>query len=448
MRLSLTLPLAVAGLLSSLLIGVLIARDTGLGVAAVIGVCYAPIVFVNLPLGLAIWTPLAFFERVPLAGPGPTLILILIGAAWLGALPSMQQHVVAVFRRHAALFGLMFAFFAWTTASIVWASDGAAAVEDFWIWIVAGGVFVVVATSITNPRIALAVCGAFVFGALASECVALLQGPISEAELATQEAGRLGAGGQDPNYLAAGLVPAAAIGLGLLPFARKSAMRWPLIGSIVILLVGIVATGSRGGLVALAVTIVVAVAVARGHRLQLGVLIAVVIAIGSFWFSTSSLDRIKDFDTDTGRVDLWMVASQMSLDHPVLGVGVNNFRAESVEYALQPGRVESLGLVGRSPLVAHNTYLQQLAETGAIGFLLLVGFLVAALRASWSAARKFDAVGETRLAGLAQAVLVAQIGALTASMFISNGNDRRLWLLLSIGVVLSTLASRASGRSA
>lgn len=440
----LSLSLAAAGLLGALLFGALIARDPGLGIAAVVGACYAPIVFVNLALGIAIWAPLAFFERVPLAGPGPTLILILIGAAWLGALPSMQHHVVTVFRRHGALFGLMLAFFAWTTASIFWASDSAAAVDDLWIWIVAGGVFVVVATSIATPRIAIAICGAFVFGAVASEVVAVLQGPISDAEFSTQDAGRLGAGGQDPNYLAAALVPGAAIAVGLLPFARSGPVRWALMGSVVVLVVGIVGTGSRGGLIALTITVVTAMVIARGRRLQLGFVIAVIIAAGSFWFSTSSLDRIKDFDTGNGRVDLWRIASQMSLDNPVLGVGVNNFLAESIDYTLQPGPVESSGPVSEGPLVVHNTYLQQLAETGAIGFFLLAGVLVAAMRACWSAARMFDAAGDARFAGLARAVLVAQVGALTASIFISNGNDRRLFLLLAIGVALVSVASRAS----
>ena len=60
--LSSPLPLAAAGILGALLVGVLAARNTNLAVAAVIGACYAPIVFPNLPLGVVIWAPLAFFN--------------------------------------------------------------------------------------------------------------------------------------------------------------------------------------------------------------------------------------------------------------------------------------------------------------------------------------------------------------------------------------------------
>lgn len=443
----LSLTVASAGLLTALLVGALIARDTALGVAAAVGVCYAPIVLINLPLGVALWTPLAFFERVPLAGPGPTLILILVGVAWLGALPSTQRHVVAVLRRHAAVFALMFASLAWLAASVIWAADGAAYVDDFWIWLVSGAVFTVVATSISTERIALILCVAFVFGALASEFVAILQGSASAAELDTQEAGRLGAGGQDPNFLAAGLVPAAAIGIGLLPIFRRGPMRLFLIGSVAAIFIGIVATGSRGGLVATAVAVVTAIVVARGRRLQLGVLVAIAVVIGSFWISTSSLERVKDFETGTGRVDLWRTASEMAADHPLLGVGLNNFRGESVKYSLRPTPVEGEVTVGETPLVAHSVYLQHLAELGTIGFLLFAGFIVAALRASWNAARTFATAGEPALAGLARAVLVGQVGTLTASLFISNGNDRRLWVLLALGVVLSVVAARRASET-
>ena len=183
--------------------------------------------------------------------------------------------------------------------------------------------------------------------------------------------------------------------------------------------------------------------VARGRRLQVGVLIAVIVAIGAFWFSASSLDRFKNFESGTGRVDLWQVAWRMAEDNPVTGAGINNFRSESANYVLQPGRLESTDLIVDTPHVVHNVYLQQLAETGVIGFALLVAVLVTALRASWTASRQFDELGDSRFANLARAVLVGQIGSLTASVFISNGYDRRLWLLLALGPMLAAVAHRA-----
>ncbi len=42
--------------------------------------------------------------------------------------------------------------------------------------------------------------------------------------------------------------------------------------------------------------------------------------------------------------------------------------------------------------------------------------------------------------GLASAVLVAQIGILSASVFLSNGYDMPLWLTLALGPMLVSVA--------
>ena len=54
--------------------------------------------------------------------------------------------------------------------------------------------------------------------------------------------------------------------------------------------------------------------------------------------------------------------------------------------------------------------------------------------------------GDRGMAALARAVLVAQIGMLTTSIFMSNGYDQRIWVLLAFGVALVAVASR--GRTA
>ena len=65
--------------------------------------------------------------------------------------------------------------------------------------------------------------------------------------------------------------------------------------------------------------------------------------------------------------------------------------------------------------MTHNVYLQQLAETGVVGLVLLLVVFGASRGAAARAARRFDALGDPALATLARAVVSASIGFLTAS---------------------------------
>lgn len=108
----------------------------------------------------------------------------------------------------------------------------------------------------------------------------------------------------------------------------------------------------------------------------------------------------------------------------------------------KPG-ISRPGLVLDNPHVAHNMYLQQLAETGVIGLALLLTVIGGSLRATWSGAQLLARLGEERYSALARAVLVAQLSVLTASLFLSNVLDKRLWILLALGPVCMAVAVRA-----
>ena len=74
-----------------------------------------------------------------------------------------------------------------------------------------------------------------------------------------------------------------------------------------------------------------------------------------------------------GRFDLWQAALQMALDHPLLGVGPDNFRWRYGDYA---------GLQAwDTGIHANNLYLEMLADTGMIGLLAFLWF-------SWRLARE------------------------------------------------------------
>jgi O-antigen ligase len=130
--------------------------------------------------------------------------------------------------------------------------------------------------------------------------------------------------------------------------------------------------------------------------------------------------------------------------HPIAGVGDNNFRAASAEFVRQPGQLEDVQLIVEQPHVVHNTYLQQLAETGIVGLGLLISFLIGCLRATWRAAKRFATIGDQAMAALGRSLLVAQIGVLSVSVFMSNGYDKRIWVLLALGPAMLAVAIRQS----
>jgi O-antigen ligase len=76
------------------------------------------------------------------------------------------------------------------------------------------------------------------------------------------------------------------------------------------------------------------------------------------------------------RVQFWAAAVAMLRDHPVLGVGPDNFRVRFADYS---GIAESH--IGTH---AHSLYLESLADTGLLGLVGLVGVLVGVVRIGWA----------------------------------------------------------------
>jgi putative inorganic carbon (hco3(-)) transporter len=158
-------------------------------------------------------------------------------------------------------------------------------------------------------------------------------------------------------------------------------------------------------------------------------------------FQPSALDRLTHLSGGgSGRQDVWTVAWRIFRAHPLVGIGLDNFTVFEPRYALDPGRLTDVRVIVETPVIVHNTYLQLLVETGPIGLVALLIVVLISLRASWLAARRFDALGRGDYANLARAVLIGTIGILAADFFISNGNDFLLWILFALGPVMLTLA--------
>jgi O-antigen ligase len=218
------------------------------------------------------------------------------------------------------------------------------------------------------------------------------------------------------------------------------------------LTVGLAATESRGGAIAAIVAAFAALVVFRHRFVIVLVMIAFAVGAGLAFASTEpgALKRITNVsDGGSGRSDLWRVAWRMTEDHPLVGVGLGNFPAQSPLYVREPGELVAVGQIVETKQRTHNTYLEMLSETGIVGLLLFLLVLGSALGAATVAVRRLQAAGERVAADLIRGVLVASLAALAASAFLSNGSDKRLWLLLALGpgVLAATELQRRGGRT-
>jgi len=441
--------IAVSAVLAAGMAGVLMAARVPLGVAVVVAAVYAPLVAVNLPAGLAVWIGVLFIRNLSFVSIGPNAAGIMIAFAWIATLRTNRATVRFVLDRHRRLVLTLLALLAWVSVSLVWARDPGMGAGNVWQWYVLALLVMIVATALVTPGHIRLVTGAFVIGAVLSVLIGFAGGGLvdssSAIERATETDGRLQGGGGDPNYLAGGLIPAIAFAGALLGNVRNPLGRWALLAGAGILALGLAATQSRAGLIAAAVALVLALFIYRQRRLYLVAVVAAMVSLAGVWFATNpdAWERTTSFDDGgAGRSELWQVAWKMSGDHPVVGVGLNNFRTRSSEYVREPGSLSDVALIAERPRVVHNLYLELLAETGVIGLAIYLGAVLACLLAAAQAARRFDDLGNAGMASIARAALIGAIAMLCAGFFISYATDARLWFLLGLGPALLALARR------
>lgn len=432
-------------------LGAVLAWDVALGGALVAALVFAAVALVRLQLGIALWLPLVFLGALPGVDLAWHAGVLVLGAAWLGWLGTRDGAARAAVREHLPVCALGAGVVVWLALSLAWAEKPAAAATVLLAWVTSAAMFVVVVTATRAARDVRLLLGAFIAGVALSVLIGVVVNDVGNASptvdsLALEE-GRLRGVIGDPNYLAASLVPAVALVLGFAVAARSRSARLALAGLAAALVVGLIATESRGGLIAAAVAVAAGLVFARGQRRALLAGVVLVGVAGGLWLAASPVawERLTSAeDRGNGRLSLATVAWRIVEDRPALGVGLDNFAAHSPRYVREPGELDFVNFIAERGLPVHNAYLQLLAETGPVGLLLFLAFAFACLRAAWRARRRFEEQAERGLAALALAVLAGGIGTLTASVFLSNGSDVQLWLLLAAGPALAGVARARS----
>ena len=430
------------------LLGLAGGADPKLAIAGAIGLLFVAVVLSDLTTGVCIFTVVAFFDLLPSFGAAvfsfAKLTGLLVAIAWLATLASGRSKGAAMSVRHPWLTVVLVGFTAWTALSMLWAEVPADSFTPFTRYALNLILVPIVFTAVTQRRHVVALIGAFVAGASVSALYGIVVPP---AETTEGEPARLGGAGIEPNTFAAVLVVGFALAIALAFAPRLS----PIVRGLSLAGAGCCAFGvllslSRGGLIALAVALLVSVVFGGRWRAAAAGLL-VLTALGTAGYFTlvatpAARERITQPDRGAGRKDIWTVGWRMVKAHPVRGIAVGNFQPAAVHYLLKPGAIERADLIVDQPKVAHNTYLQVLAELGVVGLALFLGIIATCLRCALRAAHRFRDRGEWRYELLARALFVGLMGNLAADFFISNQWSKQLWLLLALGPALLAVASR------
>ena len=318
-------------------------------------------------------------------------------------------------------------------------------------WLICGIIFVVVATTISDPRYVRAMLWAFALGGAASvsdrtahhgldaiaQCDPELhpgrRPPVRRGQRSELPCRRGGCRGSRSGRTARHIRRAAST-LDTRRLDRDPGLwaRWPASHAAACLRPG-------GGTAALVLF--------KRQRLAVGAILAVVVTVERCFSSLTRERGNGSANSTAGAADArnsgrWPGASPS--DHPVVGVGLDNFLTQEAKYVRQPGVLTSVAMIAEKPHVVHNQYLEAYTETGIIGFVLLISMMLGFLSCGVRAAKGFDARGQPELATLARAVVVAEVSVYVALFFLSDGPDERFWILFGIGAAMLGLASRAS----
>lgn len=207
---------------------------------------------------------------------------------------------------------------------------------------------------------------------------------------------------------------------------------------------------SRGAFIAfICISIAILLDSTRKKRLLVVAILViaglVALAPPYFWERMSSVFYYKEEASALKRTYLWQVGWQMFKDHPLTGVGQDNFPLRSFSY-LGPLLVNlhpSLLPIRTPELVAHNLYIQTLAETGLQGLVFLVLLLWVSYRQLNPLARAYSyEKGPLLLSNFAKSIRLSLVAFTIASIFSSSIYTDVWWWIVGLSGALVIIAKK------
>jgi O-antigen ligase len=243
-----------------------------------------------------------------------------------------------------------------------------------------------------------------------------------------------------PIYLARNSADGLIIAIYVVLVARRTWTRMAAIAVLPLLLIALIAAGSRGPIIAFAAGMVALIAltgtggrarrrllIAGAGMLVAAIIVPLVLPGATVGRSLSALIGGSSGLSSNGRSQLWAQAFNAFGGHPLFGIGTGGF-----------------GAINPAEPYPHNILLEAAAELGVVGALLLVAIVLStsvSLGRTWVAAG-----GRDRLD--AAVIITLFIAALVNALFsgaLSDNKELWLWAGLGLGMGARLAAERVRG---
>lgn len=214
--------------------------------------------------------------------------------------------------------------------------------------------------------------------------------------------------------------------------ARSTSLRLAAVALLPILLVSLLAAGSRGPVVAFILGVLALVGLMAGSlraRRRLGRLVGVVLLAIVFVplvVPGSTIGRALSDVSTNGRAGLWGQAIGAFASHPLLGVGTGGFEA-----------------INARQFYPHDILLEAAVELGILGAILIVALIVSSFRRLLALWRTRDDAWKLDISIVIGLFVAALVNALFSGAFQDN---RELWLWAGIGAGMAAVRASAIQR--
>lgn len=289
-----------------------------------------------------------------------------------------RARLVRMIRNPVAV--ILLVYLALGALSFVYSADGGSTIKEVVRLGILFGVFLSVALLIDEEHLL------FPFHAVHITALALL--PLSLYEgitrnliwqgenLVSLQGVRVNATFVDPNIFARFIILGIVANLVIQLFSPSKLGRWVYRLLLPLLLVQLVLTGSRGGILTLAVILVLALALLPKKKVTLGLIgVCVLGGAGALFLRPEIWERMLLLTkgiaaSSPQRMYLWEAAIAIFKDHPLLGTGLGTFQTVFLQ------DYSHLQTVADGATLSHTTVLTIAAELGIVGLLILGLFWV------------------------------------------------------------------------